>query len=197
MSSSVGILFYAVAVIIGITVHEFSHALVAVQLGDSTPRLTGRLTLNPAAHFDPFGALLFVLTLFGFAPFAYGKPVLINPLQIRGGRQGVMLVSLAGPFSNLLIAIFFALLIKILPLPILALNLFSIIVISNVYLALFNLLPVPPLDGYKIVLGVLPYEQARAFQQLQQYAFLFLLVIIYAAGSIISPIANFIINLLL
>lgn len=191
------IIFYAVAVIIGISVHEFSHALVAVQLGDSTPRLTGRLTLNPVAHFDPTGAILFILTLFGFAPFAYGKPVLVNPLQIKGGRRGMMFVSLAGPASNLLLAISVALILKIIPVNLLTMQLLSIIVIANIYLALFNLLPVPPLDGYKIVLGILPYQQALAFQQIQQYGLLFLLVIFYVAGSIISPIAGFILNLLL
>lgn len=196
------ILFKAVAVVLAVTFHEFSHAFVADRLGDYTPRAMGRVTLNPVAHFDLFGAILFFLTLMGVSPFAYGKPVQVNPLAFKKVtmRRGMLLVSFAGPAANFLLALLFSLLLRVLPSPSmtdLSTMLFYIIIVVNVYLGLFNLLPIYPLDGEKILVGLLPHEQAQAFERLRQYQMIFIILIIFNAHYIISPIASFILSLLL
>lgn len=192
----VHILFAAVAVLLGITFHEFSHAFVATRLGDPTPRMLGRVTLNPVAHFDLFGGFLVLLTLFNLSPIGYGKPVQVNPHNFTDGRQGMMWVSFAGPAANLLLAILFSLLLN-LPVSALAVKLFSIIIQVNVFLALFNLLPISPLDGEKILEAFVPYEYLEAFRRFQQQYGLFLFILIIFWGyRIIVPIAQFILSLL-
>ncbi|OIP97316.1 hypothetical protein AUK40_03470 [Candidatus Wirthbacteria bacterium CG2_30_54_11] len=159
--------FGLVAIIIAVTLHEFSHALVATLLGDPTPKMRHRLTLDPSSHLDPMG--FFMLLLVGFG---WGKPVPINPVQIRRGRFGVALVSLAGPVSNMLIATAFGLAVRFDLIPYsqqifaLVLALISI----NLGLAVFNLLPFGPLDGYKIALGLLPARWAYKLARTQSAA---------------------------
>jgi len=159
--------FGLVAIIIAVTLHEFSHALVATLLGAPTPKIRHRLTLDPSSHLDPMG--FFMLLLVGFG---WGKPVPINPVQIRRGRFGVALVSLAGPVSNMLIATAFGLAVRFDLIPYsqqifaLVLALISI----NLGLAVFNLLPFGPLDGYKIALGLLPARWAYKLARTQSAA---------------------------
>lgn len=188
---------YIIAIILGIALHEFSHALVAYRLGDMTPVRDGRLTLNPLAHFDVFGTLLILLVGFG-----YGKPVMVNPYAFRMDRRwGMALVSVAGPITNILIAIAFGLGMRVL------LNLFSsapsqaliyvfqmfaIVVSLNIGLALFNMIPFPPLDGSKVLLALLPGELAysveRFYIQTQQYGMLVLLLLLWFGGRFIGPL---------
>ena len=165
-------------IVIAMVIHEYSHARVAYALGDFTPRLQGRLTLNPAAHVDPIGLLMLFLVHFGWA-----KPVQINPLNFKNPRCDDILVSLAGPASNLIVS-FVALIILVLlakfnfPLTEGLLVVFNLIIVYNINFAIFNMLPIPPLDGSHILRNLLPYEMAQAYERLERYSFIFLLIII-------------------
>ncbi|MBI4311326.1 MAG: site-2 protease family protein [Chloroflexi bacterium] len=164
----------------GITVHEASHALVAFRLGDYTAKSLGRLSLNPIRHLDPMGTIMLV-----FVGFGWGKPVPVNPFNVAGGRKGLAIVSAAGPVSNLLAASLFALPFKLgllspgtpfsffSPLDegvsgVMAL-LFRLAIQLNLVLAVFNFIPIFPLDGSKVVLGLLPEQAARRFARLEPY----------------------------
>ena len=165
-------------IVIAMVVHEYAHARVADALGDYTPRMHGRLTLNPAAHVDPIGLLMLFLVRFGWA-----KPVPVNPMNFSNPRRDDILVSLAGPASNLITS-FIALIILILmakldfPFSEGLLVVFNLIIIYNINFAIFNMLPIPPLDGSHILRNLLPYELARAYAQLERYSFVFLIIII-------------------
>jgi len=181
----VSILF---ALVIGITIHEFSHAWAAEALGDSTARYMGRLTLNPAAHFDPLGAMMILYSVVAGWGFGWGKPVPVNPVKLRyGPRVGMALTSVAGPSSNLLVAVVAATPSRLnVQLPGLLGQLMTTIVFVNVGLALFNMLPIPPLDGYSVLSGLLStvrarwaYDAVAQLDRLQTFGpMLFLLVIV-------------------
>jgi Zn-dependent protease len=177
------------AMIIGFTFHELAHAYVAYRLGDSTAARQGRLTVNPIAHIDPIGFLALFLVGFGWA-----KPVPVNPFNMRGDPQrNMMLVSLAGPAANMVLAFLFAVLLG------LGLaNLFPYgheivnrIIYINIVLAVFNLLPIPPLDGFKILAGLLPPSQANIINTLEQYGLIILLILLFT--GVISEILSVII----
>lgn len=180
------------AVLIAITFHEFSHGYAAHLLGDPTPKNQGRLTLNPIPHLDPLGTLMLLVAHFGWA-----KPVQVNPFYFKGDRQrGMLLVSLAGPFSNLVLALFVAILYNLFDVSgYLALFLFLLLSI-NVYLAIFNLIPIPPLDGSKILLGLLPRHMHEYIYKIEAYGpiILILLVVTNITGKILLPIARTVIT---
>lgn len=140
------------ALLIAITFHEFAHARVSYSLGDPTPKQTGRLSLNPLAHLDPVGLLMLWIFRFGWA-----KPVQINPYYYKDPKKGVLLVSLAGPLSNLVLAFFTLIFLKLdFITSSFAVNFVYILFVYNLGLAVFNLIPVPPLDGSKILVNLLP-----------------------------------------
>ena len=172
----------AVALLVGLTFHEFSHALTADQLGDGRPRAMGRLTLNPIAHVDPIGALMLVVAGFGWA-----KPVMVNPAALRGGRRSMALVAFAGPIANVVVAIAFAVIFRVMTLVGVEsgffLNLVALIVQLNILLAIFNLIPIPPLDGYNVLLAYLPPRQAVTIQRYAPYGIIVLLLLIFVPGS--------------
>ncbi|ANE43894.1 site-2 protease family protein [Deinococcus puniceus] len=174
----------AVALVLSLTVHEFAHAYVADRLGDPTPRRFGRVTLNPGKHLDPLGTLLLLVAGFGFA-----KPVPINPANL--GRWGVLWVSAAGPISNLLIAVVTAILLRVLPQNDLTFQVLLTVLGINVVLAVFNLIPIPLLDGSRI-LGALVPSLGRSLAQFEAMPFSFLLVMgfIFLAREPISGIIN-------
>jgi Zn-dependent protease len=169
-------IFRAVALLVAAPFHEFAHAYAADRLGDPTPRRAGRLTLNPLAHLDPWGTLLLVLTGFGWA-----KPVPIDPGHFPNWRRGLITVAAAGPLANVVLALLFGLPFKLgligpgspLGRPLL------FIVFINAVLAVFNLIPVPPLDGSKILIGLLPGQLGIAYARLQNYGVLILIALIY------------------
>lgn len=176
---------FIVAIVLGITVHEFMHAYAAHRLGDDTGRLMGRMTLNPMAHFDLFGTLLLVV-----AGFGYGKPVPFNESRLRS-TSSVALVALAGPAANFVIAALCAI-----PLRFGATNPFggvyteilAFVVYFNCVLGIFNLIPIPPLDGSNIVYGLLPPRQQYSWRQFQQYGPMLLLLLLFVGQRILFQI---------
>ncbi len=172
----------AIALLVGLTFHEFSHALLADQLGDQRPRAMGRLTLNPLPHIDPIGGILLLVAGFGWA-----KPVMVNPAALRGGRRGLAIVAIAGPIANVVVAIGFAIVYRVLDLAAVddgfVLRLVELIVRLNILLALFNLIPIPPLDGSNVVLAFLPPRQAIAFQRYAPYGAIALLLLVFIPNS--------------
>ncbi len=163
--------------IMAMVVHEYAHARVAVALGDFTPRLMGRLTLNPMAHIDPIGLLMLLLIRFGWA-----KPVVINPNNFKQPRRDDILVSLAGPAANLVTA-FAGLLVMVffikfgVEMSSGTRTVFSLIMIYNINFAIFNMIPLPPLDGSHVLRQLLPWEMARKLDGLERYSFLILIAI--------------------
>ena len=198
-----GFIIYAAALIVAITVHEFAHALIADRLGDPTPRLQGRLTLNPLAHLDPIGTIMLFLVHFG-----WGKPVQFDPFNLRNPTRDAALISIAGPVSNLIVATSAALILRIIPALSSTYSLWigflQTLIIMNVVLAIFNLVPIHPLDGFKIVGGLLPPHRAKEWYSLERYGMIFLIFLIFPLlgntapiNMLITPVINFILNILL
>jgi len=179
-----GFLFYIFAILLALTLHEFAHAYAANRLGDPTPKLMGRLSLNPIAHLDLFGTIFLLL-----AGFGWGKPVIINSRNFTNPRWDNLTVSLAGPMTNFFLALIFGLLLRFVPLPSIVQSLFIIIIEVDLIFMIFNLLPIPPLDGSK-VLGLFTSEQT--YIVLQQIGIPILLGLIIFSSFI--PIIPFIIN---
>ena len=171
----------AVALVVGITFHEFSHAFIADQLGDHRPRALGRVSLNPVRHIDPIGALVFVL-----AGFGWGRPVPVNVYALRPGRIGMAFVAGGGPIANVIVATGAAVVYRVLEMGGIggfALDVTLWIVLFNLLLAIFNLLPIPPLDGYNILLAFLPPRAAFTVQRYAQYGIIVLLLLVFLPGS--------------
>jgi Zn-dependent protease len=191
-----------VVLLFSIIIHEVAHAYVAWLNGDPTARLAGRLTLNPLPHIDPIGTLLLPILLIATGSrllFGWARPVPINPLNFRHLRQGQIAVSLAGPLSNLALAAGFAFLLK-LPLDNPGLDLMGGYGCSiNIFLALFNLIPIPPLDGSHIVEAVLPPHLARYYQNLEPFGFIIILLMFYSGlmSFLLMPLYRYIARVLL
>lgn len=194
-------MIYAVpGLLIAMTVHEYAHAKVADNLGDFTPRMNGRLTLSPFAHIDPIGLLMLFLTQIGWA-----KPVPINLNNFSDWRKGELQVSLAGPLANLITAlvatIAFALCFKYNVDSHEVISMIQLIIIYNVNFAIFNMVPIPPLDGSKVLSSLLPGRIAYKYQRLfsnAQYTFLILILLVFSGvlSIIIRPISSVIMNIL-
>ena len=171
----------AVALVVGITFHEFSHAFIADQLGDHRPRALGRVSLNPVAHIDPVGAIVFVL-----AGFGWGKPVPVNVYALRPGRVGMAAVAAGGPIANVLVAVAAAVAYRALEIggvTGMVGNVAYFIVLYNLLLAVFNLLPIPPLDGYNVLLAFVPPRTAFTIQRYAPYGVIVLLLLVFLPGS--------------
>jgi Zn-dependent protease len=181
---------YLIPLILSLTVHEWAHAYSAFRLGDDTASRQGRLTLNPIPHIDPIGTIL--CPLLGI-PFGWAKPVPVNPLRFRRDvpmRTGMMITAAAGPLSNLCLAILcavgYGLLLRFAVPPSGVDELLIIALRLNLALFIFNFIPVPPLDGSRIVDGLLPYRLRAQWEQLQQYSWILLLAVIFLGGSILQ-----------
>jgi Zn-dependent protease len=197
----------AVAIFIAVAfpVHEFSHAFAAFRLGDSTARYQGRLTLNPIVHFDPLGGLILIVTalLPGSFLIGWAKPTPVNPYNLQGGRRGEALVALAGPISNLIMALAVAAPMRLIvgddttfgtilgnDAARFAFETAYMFVVINVVLMIFNLLPIAPLDGWRVVLGLVDARTAYSLRQFEQYGFIVLIVLVIAGGSILGGLIN-------
>jgi Zn-dependent protease len=200
-----------IMLLVGLPVHEFSHALAAFRLGDGTAKMFGRLTLNPIAHFDPVGGTLLALTFIGSAAaggalgFGWAKPTPVNPLNLQGGRRGEAIVAAAGPLSNLVLAAAGAIPLRfmyanpqlVVDLPLLEEVLFLFVQI-NLLLMLFNLIPVPPLDGSKVMFAFMDRRTEYQIRPLlEQYGLIILIILILPIlpggsilGRIVIPILN-------
>ena len=201
----------AIMLLIGFPVHEFSHALAASRLGDQTARYMGRLTLNPAVHLDPLGAGILALSAFiGGIFIGWAKPTPVNPMNLQGGRRGEAIVAAAGPISNLLMAMVVAIPLRVIfANPELEFDLTAVaatrfllgvatfFVVINVFLFVFNLLPIPPLDGWKVLLGVVDARTSYTLRRYEQYGILLLLALLLVGGRIIGPIGQGIVRFLL
>jgi Zn-dependent protease len=180
----VSVIVFGVFILVAFPIHEFAHAFAAFQLGDGTARLMGRLTIDPRAHFDPTGALLLGISLLAGFGIGWAKPTPYNPMNLRGGRWGEAIVSAAGPISNLILAVAAAIPLRYIiatgmdvPLLFQVLYLFLSI---NLLLMVFNLIPIPPLDGSKVLYAFLDPRtswQVRSF--LEQYGFFILIAAIF------------------
>ena len=168
--------------IVSITIHEFAHALVAFKLGDPTPKLQGRVTLNPLAHLDPLGSLLMIL--FGFG---WGRPVEYDIYNLNHPKRDTGLISIAGPLSNILLGVVLIILSRVF-------NIQELMLVAyiNFFLAFFNLIPIYPLDGFNVVLSLLPYDLAERWRETEKYSLIFILVLVFTniPSIIVTPISS-------
>ena len=203
-TQAIDVIFFVAILIMSVVIHEVSHGFMAEHLGDDTARRAGRLTLNPLKHLDLFGSIILPILLYFTAGFAFGwaKPVPYNPNNLRNKRWGTVAVASAGIIANLSIALLFGLLIRFAPQlglpvynPYLIPPFYKItinIVFINIALATFNLVPLPPLDGSKILFNILPRSFYRLGQFLEQYSLVFLLIFIVFFSNYLYPILLFV-----
>lgn len=193
-----------IILLFSVIIHELAHGYTAYYLGDPTAEYEGRLTLNPIKHLDPFGSIILPILLFFIRSpilFGWAKPVPVNPYNFRDKKYGELKVSVAGPVSNFALAIFFGLIFRFIPDSLVAITpgigvALTYIVIINIWLAIFNLIPIPPLDGSWILFSFLPAKAERLRIFLQQYGILILMLLILFAGSFWFRITNSIFRLI-
>lgn len=193
----ISIIFTIVILILSVVIHEVAHGYAALALGDVTAKYAGRLTLNPIKHLDPVGSIIlpFVLAILpgGFI-FGWAKPVPYNPYNLRNKRWGELIVAIAGPLSNVAVAVLLGFIIRYggylsLSTPFITLALTAVVI--NLVLAVFNLVPIPPLDGSKILFGLFPRFADRYKRTMERYGLIFLLVFIILFSDIIIPVVLF------
>ena len=206
------VIVVAIMLLVGFPVHEFAHALAAYRLGDSTAKLFGRLTLNPVAHFDPLGGILLAVSFIGSGfGFGWAKPTPVNTANLAGGRRGEAMVAAAGPVSNLVLAAAAALPLRFIAgtpqlseqIPGIVVLVLYLFVYINLVLMIFNLLPIPPLDGSKVLFAFLPPRLAWQWRPvLEQYGFILLLLLFFLppgnpiGGRILGPILDALLTVL-
>jgi Zn-dependent protease len=207
------LLILAPPILIAITFHEVSHGYVAYKLGDPTAKFMGRLTLNPLASIDLFGTVLLPIMTYlltGFV-FGYAKPVPINPMNFKNPRKGMALSALAGPVTNIVLAVMSFILLKFMIMPLTTVSsdaisntilrpLMMILEASteiNVILAVINMIPIPPLDGGRVLVGLLPHKQAMSFSKIERFGFIIILLLFYSgiANYFIRPFITFFLKL--
>lgn len=204
MDEPIVLIFQLIVFIFSVMIHEISHGFIAYRLGDSTAKDAGRLTLNPLKHIDPFGSILLPAILFIVRSpvlFGWAKPVPFNPLNLKNPKRDSGLISLGGPASNLLVAIIFSIILQAIGLLGLPFNpaliiFLNIIILVNVVLGIFNLVPIPPLDGSKILFWFLPKGTERFQQAYEQMGFYILLFFIFFGFQLIVPIVLAVYHLL-
>ena len=196
-------LFIIFILIMSVVIHEVSHGYAALALGDPTAKYQGRLTLNPISHLDPVGSFLVPLLGYFAGDFIIGwaKPVPFNPYNLRNQKWGEAIVAIAGPLSNIFLATIFGLIIRF------ALgygltnqaflSLAGFVVLINITLAIFNLVPIPPLDGSKILFAILPYKWRSLRESFERYGLILVLIFVFFLWRIMSPVAGYLFALLI
>lgn len=195
-------IFYIAILIMSVVVHEVSHGFVANILGDGTARHAGRLTLNPLKHLDPMGSFVVPTLMYMSSGFMFGwaKPVPYNPYNLKDQKWGEAKVAAAGPLSNLLIALVFGLVLRFgtdaIGLTEVSIKMLYLIVQLNLMLAVFNLVPIPPLDGSKILFSALPYHLRYIQDFMEQYWLIFIVIFIFFLSGILSPVVEYLFRLI-
>ncbi len=199
------VIFEIIVLLFSAILHEIAHGYEAERLGDPTARNAGRLTLNPLVHLDPFGSLLLPLFLYiasgGTFFFAAAKPVPYNPNNLKDPRSGSVKIALAGPLTNLVLAAIFGILIRILlyfpAVPDSFLSFLAIVVFINILLGVFNLVPIPPLDGSRVLFAALPQTPAayRVMYFFERWGLLLVLVFVFFGFQLLMPLVNFLFQL--
>jgi Zn-dependent protease len=194
-------IFIIFILIMSVVVHEVSHGYAALALGDPTAKYQGRLTLNPISHLDPIGSFLVPLLGYFAGGFIIGwaKPVPFNPYNLRNQKWGEAIVAIAGPLSNIALALIFGLIIRFVAGSTIMnqsfLSLAGYVVLINLTLAIFNLVPIPPLDGSKILFAFLPYKWQSIRTSLERYGFILVLIFVFFFWSVLSPIVMYLFSL--
>ena len=188
---------------IAITVHEASHGWLADKLGDKTARAMGRVTMNPLAHIDPIGTVVLpLLLILTRSPFIFGwaKPVPVNPYNLRNPRKDMLWIGLAGPMANMITAVVFALILRSGLITAGSISQIFVVqvILINLVLAVFNLIPIPPLDGYQILSGLLPREAAISYSRIQPYGMWILIALLFLGviGAIIGSVVGVLFRIL-
>lgn len=194
------LIFSIVILIFSVVIHEVAHGLMADRLGDPTARLSGRLTLNPVSHLDWFGSIILPLLTYNLGGFIIGwaKPVPYNPYNLKG-RFSEAFVALAGPVSNLVLAVIFGLIVRLasdIDLPASLVQISGAIAFINVLLAIFNLVPIPPLDGSKILFALIPNRLSQVRVWLERHSLVLVVIFIFFIWQIIAPVATIIFRLI-
>lgn len=191
-------IFIVIIIIMSVVIHEVSHGFAALALGDPTAKYQGRLTLNPFAHLDPVGSFLIPIIGYLTGGFIVGwaKPVPFNPYNLKNQRWGEALVALAGPLSNIALALVFGLLMRFFGFNLgQSAGLVSFVVLINITLAIFNLVPIPPLDGSKILFSVLPYRLQYIRDSLEKYGLVLALIFVFFFWQLLNPIVKYLFGL--
>jgi Zn-dependent protease len=207
MESAIQFLFQIIILIFSVVIHEVSHGYAALMLGDKTAQYAGRLTLNPIKHLDPFGSIVLPTLSFLLGGFIFGwaKPVPYNPYNLKNQKWGPAVVGAAGPAANAALALIFGLFIRFAPAftGVISgafifnfLSIASTIAFLNLVLAFFNMVPIPPLDGSKVLFSLMPYSWYEARVFLEQYGFFLLLILIFFSARFIIPFVLFFFRLI-
>ncbi len=196
----ISVIFQILILVFSVIIHEISHGFMALAFGDKTAQYQGRLTLNPIKHIDLFGSIILPALLFfstkGVFMIGWAKPVPYNPYNLKNAKIAEPMIALAGPLSNLLVAVIFGLIIRFAPIPSQLVVIFTYVVLINIALAVFNLVPIPPLDGSKVIFSFIPNNRFIFSELASKYGIFILILFVAVGAQFLSPIINYLFSLI-